>query len=552
MQLRPYQRHAVRSVFDYFEQGGTGHPLIVMPTGTGKSIVIAELIRYVLHEWPGSRVLMVTHVKELIQQNLDKLLKIWPDAPVGVYSAGLNCRTTDAPILYCGIQSVWNKAKALASYERPVELVLIDEAHRVPLHASGTYRHFLKDLGAFNKSMRVIGLTATPYRYIAGTKELTGGYQSLIDGKNRLLTDVVYDLSKDLARLIEQDYLAALWPTTTAYQVQTDDLTIRNGDFAENELEDRMLEGETVAQVLDEAIALAKADDRQHWLVFGVSVAHAQALTQGLQDRGISAGLVTGATPSAERARLIDAFQNGRLTALVSIAVLTTGFDAPVTDCLVMARPTQSPVLYTQVMGRGMRPTPEKTKLMADGRKRGCLVLDFCGNVERHGPLDGLRLKGPGPKKPEPMKACPQCETLIRALLMICPKCGYAFPPAEAEEPPPRVNQHAIIAGITSATRYPVHRVNYARHIGSSGIPTLRVDYFFGLSRVASEWVCLEHTGYARRKAEAWWRERTRHDDAPRTVDEALQHLPSRQPSAVFVQQRPNQRYAEIVRVEGL
>ena len=137
---------------------------------------------------------------------------------------------------------------------------------------------------------------------------------------------------------------------------------------------------------------------------------------------------------------------------------------------------------------------------------------------------------------------------------MICPECGYEFPTNEVEKEKPRATDQAVIAGIMpmAPTRYPVHRVSYARHIGPSGIPTLRVDYFFGLSRVASEWICLEHTGYARRKAEAWWRERTSRDDAPRTVEEALQRLPSSQPSAVFVQQRPHQRYAEIVRVEGL
>lgn len=552
---RPYQTHAVAAVLDYFEQGGAGHPLIAMPTGTGKSIVIAELIRHVLTTWPESRVVMLTHVKELIQQNLDKLLKIWPSAPVGVYSAGLNSYHTEAPILFCGIQSVWNKAKALASHDRPVELILIDEAHRIPLHQTGTYRKFIADLVLMNPDLRLIGLTATPYRYVPATKTMSGGYQSLIQGEDRLLTDLVYDLSsKNLAGLIHQDYLAALWPLRTDYQVETDDLTVRNGDFAEEALADRMGEDEVISSILDEAIQRARQDRRRHWLVFCASIAQAEAMTDGLRARGVCADLVTGTTPSLDRARRIRDFQTGTLTALVSVETLTTGFDAPITDCLIMARPTLSPILYVQVMGRGMRPTPEKIAIGEDGRKRGCLVLDFCGNVERHGPLDQLRLKAPGPKKPEPMKACPQCEAVIRALLMLCPECGYEFPTDEMEKAKPRATDQAVIAGIMpmAPTRYPVHRVSYARHIGSSGIPTLRVDYFSGLSRIASEWICLEHTGYARRKAEVWWRERTCHG-APDTVEDALQQLPAIQPSAVFVKKRPGQRrYAEIVQVEGL
>ncbi|MER2529745.1 MAG: DEAD/DEAH box helicase [Candidatus Competibacter denitrificans] len=532
------------------ESGGEGHPLIVAPTGAGKSVIIAALIRNVLTNYPGSRIICLAHVKELLTQNLDKLLRIWPSAPVGVYSAGLNRRQADAPILFCGIQSVWNKAKALASHERPVELILIDEAHRVSLKEAGTYRRFLADLAAYNDSMRVIGLTATPYRYVSGTREMSGGYQALIEGEDRLFTDTVYDLSKDLSNLIGQDYLSALWPISADYQVETDDITLRNGDFAENELEARMIEKDAVDCILDESIALATQQERRHWLVFGVSVAHAQALTEGLMARGIRTGCITGSTPSLKRAHLIGDFQSGHLTALVSVAVLTTGFDAPVTDCLIMARPTKSPVLYTQIMGRGMRPTPEKIRLEADGRKRGCLVLDFCGNVERHGPLDGLRLNRPGPKKPEPLKTCPQCHAdNVRLFAKTCPQCGYGFPASEPEPAIPTVNQRAIIAGIMPPTRYPVHRVSYAKHVGQSGVPTLRVDYYFGLQRIASEWVCLEHTGYARRKAEAWWRARADHQ-APACVDEALQNLPSRQPLAVHVKDQG--RWPEVVSVEGL
>jgi DNA repair protein RadD len=507
MILRPYQADAVDAIFDYFNSGNPGHPLIVAPTGTGKSVVIAALIQRILADYPTTRVMCLTHVKELLQQNIEKLLHIWPDAPVGVYSAGLKQANTEAPILFCGIQSVFNKAKALASETRPIELVFIDEAHRVPLDQQGTYRRFIRDLTALNPYLRLIGLTATPYRHVAGTKTMTSGYQSLVKGDDRLFTDIAYDLTADLVKLINQDYLSALWPQPTEYRVNLKGLKIQNGDYQADQLNALMEREDVIDAILDEAIPLAQADDRRHWLVFCAGVDAAKFTAANLMARGISAAVVAGDTSDRDRAHFIHEFRSGRLTALVSVGVLTVGFDAPITDCLIIARPTISPVLFVQMMGRGMRPTEAKISEEA-GRKRGCLVLDFCGNTDRHGAIDRLVLKPPTEKKPEPKKVCPQCQAEISIFANPCPECGHEFPPQEQPAvQPPKASTAAIIAGITPAPppiRYDVTRVSYSKHLGKSGVPTLRVDYFSGFLRVASEWVCLEHTGYAKQKAMQW------------------------------------------------
>lgn len=564
MILRPYQTAAVDAVVNYFNAGHAGHPLIVMPTGTGKSLVIAALIQRILADYPTTRVLMLTHVKELISQNLDKLLRVWPDAPVGVYSAGLKQSDTDAPILFCGIQSVHNKAKALASETRPVELVFIDEAHRVPLAQEGTYRKFIADLTAMNPYLRLIGLTATPYRHVPATKTTTAGYQSLIKGSDRLFTDVAYDLTADLVRLIQDDYLAALWPQPMQYQVNLKGLKIQNGDYQADQLNELMSRDDVINAILDEAIPMAQADGRRHWLVFCAGVKSARFTAENLQARGIRAAVVAGDTTDRERAHTIREFRAGRLTALVSVSVLTTGFDAPVTDCMIIARPTISPVLWVQMCGRGMRPTEAKCG-QDTGRKRGCLVLDFVGNVQRHGPIDRLALKEPGPKKPEPKKTCPECQAEISVFANLCPECGYVFEPGEKPPAePPKANQNAIIAGIQPPpppVRYEVSRVAYSKHIGKSGIPTLRVDYFAGFLRVASEWVCLEHTGYARQKAASWWAlRRPTSDWSLMTVDQTLQwlididnarHCWLKEPTAIHVRPaRDAKSYPEIVRYE--
>lgn len=564
MILRPYQTTAVDAVLRYFEAGHPGHPMIVMPTGTGKSLVIAALIQRVLSAYPTVRVLMLTHVKELISQDLDKLTRIWPDAPVGVYSAGLGQNDTESPILFCGIQSVWNKAKALSSEERPVELIFIDEAHRVPLHQEGTYRRFIADLTAINPHLRLIGLTATPYRHVPATKTATAGYQSLVHGEDRLFTDIAYDLTRDMIPLIEQDYLAALWPQPMEYQVNLTGMKIQNGDYQTDQLNELMSREEVIDAILAEAIPKAQRDNRRHWLVFCAGVDAARNTAEKLRARGISAGVVTGDTPDRERGRIIHDFRAGQLTALVSVSVLTTGFDAPVTDCMIVARPTISPVLWVQMCGRGMRPTPEKCALEGE-RKRGCLVLDFVGNTQRHGPIDRLTLKTPGPKKPEPMKTCPECEAEINVFANPCPECGHVFEPTD-EQPKaaksPKSSKDAIIAGITPLpppTRYEVTRVAYSRYVGKSGIPTLRVDYFSGFLRIASEWVCLGHppVSYPRRKAEQWWkfRQQTGAGGAPDGVQQAVDliknsHVTLRKPVAIHVLNNPATKFQDIVKHE--
>lgn len=535
MQLRPYQHDAVAAVIRYFESGAPGHPLVIAPTGTGKSLIIAALVRHVLTAWPQSRVVMLTHVKELIQQNLEKLLRVWPEAPVGVYSAGLKSYHTDAQILFCGVQSAWNKAKAIASEERPVELILIDEAHRIPLHASGTYRRFIRDLSAFNPHLRLIGLTATPYRHVPPTQKMSGGYQMLTVGEERVFTDVAFDLSAQLLTLIEKDYLSALWPKAADYQVDTDGLaTTRNGDYREDQVNMLMEQDLVIDAILNEAVPTAQADQRKHWLVFCAGVLQAQRMTDGLLARGISAGCVTGETASGDRDALISTFRSGKITALVSVSVLTTGFDAPDVDCLVIARPTLSPVLWVQMVGRGMRPTPDKIALEpAKERKRGCLVLDFCGNVDRHGPINGIRLRKPAPKKAEPMKVCPSCKGDVHLSAKQCPVCGHVFlPQAEiSEKETPRAAHQDLIAGIThrEPTAHTVSYVRYFRHIGQSGVPTLRVEYFAGFLRLASEWVCLDHSGYARQKAERWLNERMPDgfNHMPGSVDQLLEWIDS-------------------------
>jgi len=191
--LRPYQQAAIASIYGYF-QTNKGNPLVVIPTAGGKSLVMAAFIEGVLKAWPDQRILIVTHVRELIAQNHAEMIGLWPDAPAGIYSAGLGKRDAQARILFAGIQSIHRRASEIGH----TDLVLIDEAHLIPGNSSTMYRRFLDALQVINPALKVIGLTATPFRTDSGM---------LHEGKSALFTDIAFEVP--VRDLIDQGYLRA-------------------------------------------------------------------------------------------------------------------------------------------------------------------------------------------------------------------------------------------------------------------------------------------------------------------------------------------------------
>lgn len=159
--LRDYQQRTIDQLYAWFEAGNQGNPCLVLPIGSGKSHIVAALCKDALQNWPETRILMLTHVRELIEQNAEKMRLHWPNAPLGIYSAGLRQKELGEPITFAGIQSVRTKAKEIGH----VDLVIIDECHLVSHKDEGGYRTLLDDLTAINPNLRVVGLTATPYRW---------------------------------------------------------------------------------------------------------------------------------------------------------------------------------------------------------------------------------------------------------------------------------------------------------------------------------------------------------------------------------------------------
>jgi DNA repair protein RadD len=355
MQLRPYQHEAVLTTLAALREGH--HPVISLPTGAGKSLVLAALCHAYVRV--GYRVMVATHRRELLVQDAAALTQLAPDIASGIYSAGLSRRDLTQPVIFGGIQSCYGRMDELQA-AGAFDLIIIDEAHLTPRSADTMYGALF---AAVPTALRV-GLTATPYRLDSGL---------LYQGEGAMFDLLALHIEP---KTLIPDYLAPLVGVGTEEVISTEGVHSARGDFVTNELEQQALDEHLIRESVREAIRLAQG--RTHWLVFCITVAHAEAVTAELRFQGVDAALVTGETKKEERDSRIRQYKDGTLTALVNCNVLTTGFDAPHTDCLVMLRPTQSKGLWEQMLGRGMRKHPGK---------ENCQVLDFAGNILRHGAI---------------------------------------------------------------------------------------------------------------------------------------------------------------------
>lgn len=528
MKLRPYQERVLDELWAWFGRHDAGNPIVEACVGAGKSLMIAELARKADKEFPGTRILVLVHQRELLEQNVDKILKIWPTADVGVYSAAVGKKQLNRQITYATIGSIYKKAYDLGR----IDIVLADECHLINPKETGMWRTFLADLARTCPHARTIGWTGTPFR---------GNGVWLTAGEDPLFTNVATKVT--MRELLDLGFLAPLVPAPTVARIDTRDVRTSGDDYVVSELAKVTDRADLVEATCDEIVDLAR--DRKRWLVFAVTIEHAEHVKEALQARGVAAEMVSAETPKQERAALIAAFRKGRIRCLVNVAVLTTGFDVPEVDFIALLRATKSPVLYVQIAGRGMRIT--------DG-KENCLWADFTDTTVNMGPVDAIKGRMPsgGRKGEAPTKLCPECGSQNPAAAPVCIDCGFHFPEPERI----KHGAEASAAAILSSQRdgmydvVPVGEVRYRLHRKDGSPPSLRVEYYDGMMRAASEWVCLSHEGYARKKAEQWWHTRSKIGAIPGTADEAIEWLDYddkilRRPSAVVVSRQG--KYPSIV-----
>ena len=391
--LRPYQQEAVRRVVEHF-RGADDPAVVVLPTGSGKSLVIAELARLA-----RGRVLVLAHVRELVEQNHAKYLAYGLQADI--FSAGLGRKESGRQVVFGSVQSVVRNLERFAAPEHPrgpFTLLVIDECHRVSPAEDASYRRVIDHLQASNPRLKVLGLTATPYRLGQGFI-YHRHHRGMVRGDDDcFFRDCVFE--QPLRLMVKQGYLAE--PRRVDVAVERYDFSAlapsASGLFREEALNRVAAGNRATPGIIAEVVA--RAADRQGVMLFAASVAHAEEIL-GYLPAG-EAALVTGETLSAEREAIIAAFKARELKYLVNVAVLTTGFDAPHVDLIAILRPTESVSLYQQIVGRGLRLSPGK----AD-----CLVLDYAGN-----PWD-LYAPEVGTPRPDSDSEPVQVE---------CPDCGHA------------------------------------------------------------------------------------------------------------------------------
>ncbi len=382
--------------------------------------------------------------------------------------------------------------------------VLVHNCHLLPEEGDGMYRQFLAEMKVINPSIRLIGLTATPYR-------MTSGW---LCGPENLLNEVCYEVG--VKELIAQGYLCPLITKGSRRKQDYSNLHVRAGEFVSSEVETLVNTESNVHATCREIVE--QTQDRNKVLIFASSVEHAIHVQKTLSEMtGMECGLITGSTPASERDLLIRRFKGEQIQAklfnesmpvlkyMANVNVLTTGFDAQEIDCVVMLRPTASPGLYQQMVGRGLRLHPTK---------QNCLILDFGGNILRHGPIDAIHIKDKRTTgdSEAPAKQCPECQLIIHAAYTICPGCGYTFPVRESSSIENEASQENILS-CDETNEYNVEDVYYAVHTKAgadeSAPKTMRVDYKTGWSSFRSEWQSVEHEGWARKRFEKWWKERT-------------------------------------------
>ncbi|WP_158146499.1 DEAD/DEAH box helicase [Vibrio fluvialis] len=385
--LRPYQADSVKAVIHYFRQHSTP-AVIVLPTGAGKSLVIAELARLA-----KGRVLVLAHVKELVEQNHAKYEGYGLKG--AIFSAGLGRKETDQQVVFASVQSV---VRNLDAFKNQFSLLVIDECHRVPDDKSSSYQKVITHLLELNPGMKVLGLTATPYRLGMGWIYQYHTRGLVRSEEPRLFRDCIFELP--IRYLLDEGFLTpARLIDAPVLSYDFSQLKPANtGRYKESEM-DLVIEQSKRAtpQIVQQIIQLAA--DKQGVMVFAATVRHAQEIL-GLLPQGES-DIVIGDTPPPERDAIIQRFKQRDLKFLVNVSVLTTGFDAPHVDLIAILRPTESVSLYQQIVGRGLRLSPGKTE---------CLVLDYAGNT--------YDLYQPEVGDPKP-------DSDSEIITIPCPACGF-------------------------------------------------------------------------------------------------------------------------------
>ncbi len=412
--LRPYQQKALEAILTDFRP--QQFVLLQAATGAGKTIIFSELIRLFRQQWPDIKILLVAHREQLVRQAYEKLLKVWPE---GAGQVGIACNSVsskaelDKPVIIGSIQTIARRIDELPV----IKLMIVDEVHMMPPMAkegasASQYEEVIHSLQAKYDKLRVLGVTATPYRlgwgYIYGQDTATDSRKSEDPARN-WFPELTYSIS--IKQLTENGFLCPMRMLTVDEPDLSDIGMSVSGDYNEKALGKKMSEKLHLGSILR---ALNEhAIDRHHIVIFTVTIEHAKTVLNELKENGWNAVLVHSQMLKKEAEANLAAFNSGEAEIIVNVGKLTEGWDCPIADCVMLCRPTKSTALYVQMVGRGLR--------LAEG-KADCLVLDLAGCFAEHGNVNTPKVrKGRGVRE---TVFCPECGTANPAASLYCKKCA--------------------------------------------------------------------------------------------------------------------------------
>lgn len=400
--LRNYQEAALKATYD-FCRAREGNPLVVLPTGAGKTLLMAKICSDTVG-W-SLRPIIISHSPELVKQTYDEIREVFPQLKPSIFCDKLGKKDLSGNVVISSVQSLYYNADKIGMFR----VALVDECDSIPnKRTTGMYHTIIEKMKANDPRLRLIGLTATPYR-------LDGG---LIFGPDELFSEIVYEA--EIHKLIEQNHLCKVMSKAAQSEVSRRGLKVRNGDFTEESMNQVYAAEGVVRTAASELHSVMQ--DRRKCLVFCCSVKHCDIASRYLPDSAV----LTYDTPDKERQAIIHGFKAGHIKYLVNINICSIGFNVPDVDTIALWRPTKSKRLYYQQVGRGMRIHPSKDH---------CLVLDFSGNAREHGPVNRLiervmdehvtkKPQGPAVESEELVRVCPVCREVNDRSNERCSDCG--------------------------------------------------------------------------------------------------------------------------------
>lgn len=505
MILRPYQTEALEAVHNFICTRDD-NPCVVLPTGSGKSVVMAATIRYWQESTPGVRGCVLAHRRELVEQNAGKLqAALGAGEKLGIFCAGLGRKDYDASITFASIDSIFRHSGSFPMFD----FLFIDEAQHIPPSGEGKYRTFIQGCQRFNPKLKVIGWTATPFRMGCGA----------ICHKDHILNEVCYEAK--ITDLINQGYLCKLRSKVGEAEYDLKNVNRpSNSDYTKKSLDEIANTEKTVKAAVREAVVILDREERRSIIFFCISISHAQQVSEELRRNGIYAPTVTSKTDHATRRRCLSGLRDGQIRAICNVGVLTEGFDAPCIDAIILLRPTLSAGLFAQMVGRGLRPS---------AYKEDCLVLDFAGCIDEHGPID---LIGIG-NNYVVMAVCKECRESFSRATRVCPACGWEIPKQEIERMEAtekqrrlhgeKASKKSILSG--EPETFQVNSIKISRAVGVDKPDSIRLQFRCGLSTFRY-WVCLDNGGAEGDVAQTWWKRFVTNGKSGKvSINKALQDL---------------------------